>query len=217
MFPSSVMQTSLSFDLVNRPSEAILLMAGAIFLMLLVVQGFRLILRKLGLSKRLSRADENGILRDINELDGKIHEFEKRVETLEDLATGYYSSLMDVAGFTEKLQTLGRYRDRLIQLMVDIETLIDRENFVKLQRVLQYLEGSAIISGEALGSIVLAEDDVVLNGWEKKTTPMIIECCADLERVAGEMAKIRMIDPNRKRKPTLLRLQELRDRLLFQS
>jgi hypothetical protein len=46
---------------------------------------------------------------------------------------------------------------------------------------------------------------------------MIIECCADLEKVAGEMAKIRMIDPNRKRKPTLLRLQELRDRLLFQS
>jgi len=211
------MQTSLTFDPVNKPSEAILLMAGAIFLMLLVVQGFRLVLRKLGLSKRLSRADENVILRDINELDGKIHEFEKRVETLEDLASGYYSSLMDVAGFTEKLQTLGRYRDRLIQLMVDIETLIDRENFLKLQRVLQYLGGSAVLSGEALGSIVLAEDDVVLNGWEKKTTPMIIECCADLERVAGEMAKIRMIDPNRKRKPTLLRLQELRDRLLFQS
>ena len=211
------MRTSLSSDLVNRPSEAILLAAGAIFLILLVFQVFRLILRKLGLSKRLSRADENAILRDINDLDGKIHEFEKRVETLEDLATGYYSSLMDVAGFTEKLQTLGRYRDRLIQLMVDIETLIDRENFVKLQRVLQYLGGSAVLSGEALGSIVLAEDDVVLNGWEKKTTPMIIECCADLERVAGEMAKIRMIDPNRKRKPTLLRLQELRDRLLFQS
>ena len=211
------MQTSLTFDPVNKPSEAILLMAGAIFLMLLVVQGFRLVLRKLGLSKRLSRADENVILRDINELDGKIHEFEKRVETLEDLASGYYSSLMDVAGFTEKLQTLGRYRDRLIQLMVDIETLIDRENFLKLQRVLQYLGGSAVLSGEALGSIVLAEDDVVLNGWEKKTTPMIIECCADLERVAGEMAKIRLIDPNRKRKPTLLRLQELRDRLLFQS
>jgi hypothetical protein len=211
------MRTSLSSDLVNRPSEAILLAAGAIFLILLVFQVFRLILRKLGLSKRLSRADENAILRDINDLDGKIHEFEKRVETLEDLATGYYSSLMDVAGFTEKLQTLGRYRDRLIQLMVDIETLIDRENFLKLHRVLQYLAGSAVLSGEALGSIVLAEDDVILNGWEKRTTPMIIECCSDLERVAGEMAKIRMIDPNRKRKPTLLRLQELRDRLLFQS
>jgi hypothetical protein len=211
------MQTSLSFDFINKPSEAIVLTAGAIFLIMLVIQGFRLILRKLGLSKRLSRADENAILRDINELDGNIHEFEKRVETLEDLATGYYSSLMDVAGFTQNLQTLGSYRDRLIQLMVDIETLIDRENFVKLRRVLQYLDGSAVISGEALGSIVLSEDDVLLSGWEKKTTPMIIECCAELEKVAGEMAKIRMIDPNRKRKPTLLRLQELRDRLLFQS
>ena len=208
---------SPSIDLKNRPLEAILLAAVALFLIFIVVQGFRLILRKLGLSKRLNRSDENAILRDINELDGKIHEFEKRVEALEDLATGYYSSLMDVAGFTENLQTLGKYRDRLIQLMVDIETLIDRENFVKLQRVLQYLAGSAVLSGEALGSIVLAEDDVSLNGWEKKTTPMIIECCADLEKVAGEMAKIRMIDPNRKRKPTLLRLQELRDRLLFQS
>jgi uncharacterized protein YeeX (DUF496 family) len=211
------MQMSPSIDLKNRPLEAILLAAVALFLIFIVVQGFRLILRKLGLSKRLNRSDENAILRDINELDGKIHEFEKRVEALEDLATGYYSSLMDVAGFTENLQTLGKYRDRLIQLMVDIETLIDRENFVKLQRVLQYLAGSAVLSGEALGSIVLAEDDVSLNGWEKKTTPMIIECCADLEKVAGEMAKIRMIDPNRKRKPTLLRLQELRDRLLFQS
>jgi hypothetical protein len=211
------MQTSLSFALVNRPLESLLLAAGAIILIVLTVQAFRLILRKLGLSKRLSRADENTILRDINELDAKIHEFEKRVETLEDLATGYYSSLMDVAGFSERLQILGRYRDRLIQLMVDIETLIDRENFVKLQRVLRFLAGSAVISGEALGSIVLAEDDVCLNGWEKKTTPMIVECCADLERVAGEMVKIRMIDPNRKRKPTLLRLQELRDRLLFQS
>jgi uncharacterized protein YeeX (DUF496 family) len=208
---------SPSIDLKNKPLEAILLAAVALFLIFIVVQGFRLILRKLGLSKRLNRSDENAILRDINELDGKIHEFEKRVEALEDLATGYYSSLMDVAGFTENLQTLGKYRDRLIQLMVDIETLIDRENFVKLQRVLQYLAGSAVLSGEALGSIVLAEDDVSLNGWEKKTTPMIIECCADLEKVAGEMAKIRMIDPNRKRKPTLLRLQELRDRLLFQS
>ena len=211
------MQMSPSIDLKNKPLEAILLAAVALFLIFIVVQGFRLILRKLGLSKRLNRSDENAILRDINELDGKIHEFEKRVEALEDLATGYYSSLMDVAGFTENLQTLGKYRDRLIQLMVDIETLIDRENFVKLQRVLQYLAGSAVLSGEALGSIGLAEDDVSLNGWEKKTTPMIIECCADLEKVAGEMAKIRMIDPNRKRKPTLLRLQELRDRLLFQS
>lgn len=207
----------LMFEFMNNPSEAILFGVITILAASVILIGWRRLSIKLGFSKRLSRSDENAILREINELDGRVHEFEKRVETIEDLSAGYYASLMEMGGFNERLQTLEKYRDRLIQVMVDIESLIDRDNFAKLQRVTQYLSGSAVLTAEAIGSIVLAEDGVDLNGWEKKTTPLIIECCADLEKVAGEMAKIRMIDPNRKRKPTLLRLQELRDRLLFQS
>ncbi len=166
---------------------------------------------------RLSREEEDAILREVNELDSRIHEFEKRVETLEDLAAGYYASLMGVPGFTVRLQTLAGYRDRLIQLLVDVEALIEQNQYAKTRKVLQFLHGSALISAESIGSIVLADEGIDLNGWEKRTTPLVVQSCADLEAVAGEMAKIRMIDPNRKRKPTLLRLQELRDRILFQS
>ncbi len=166
---------------------------------------------------RLSREEEDAILREVNELDSRIHEFEKRVETLEDLAAGYYASLMGVPGFTVRLQTLAGYRDRLIQLLVDVEALIEQNQYAKTKKVLQFLHGSALISAESIGSIVLADEGIDLNGWEKRTTPLVVQSCADLEAVAGEMAKIRMIDPNRKRKPTLLRLQELRDRILFQS
>lgn len=205
------------FEFMNNPSEWVSVGVKTILVGSVILIVWRRLSIKLGFSKRLSRSDENSILREINELDGRVHEFEKRVETIEDLAAGYYSSLMEMGGFTDRLQTLEKYRDRLIQVMVDIEILIDRDNFAKLRRVTQYLSGSAVLTAEAIGSIVLAEEGVDLNGWEKKTTPLIIECCADLEKVAGEMAKIRMIDPNRKRKPTLVRLQELRDRLLFQS
>lgn len=205
------------FDFSQDPLKATLALVLVLVVTLVAFRGLGRILAFFGLSNRLGKAEEDAVLRGVNELDAKIHEFEKRVETLEDLAAGYYSSLMEFAGFTEGLQTLSGYRDRLIQLMVEVEILIDRGNFAKLRNVLLFLSGSPVISAESLGSIVLSDEGIDLNGWEKKTTPLIVRCCGDLEKVAGEMAKIRMIDPNRKRKPTLLRLQELRDRILFQS
>lgn len=205
------------FDFSQAPLKATLALVVVVVAALASLVILRKLLTVLGLSNRLGKSEEDAVLRGVNELDAKIHEFEKRVETLEDLAAGYYSSLMEFPGFTKSLQKLSGYRDRLIQLMVEIEVLIDRGNFVKLRKVLLFLGGSSVISAESLGSVVLADEGINLHGWEKTTTPLIVECCADLEKVAGEMAKIRMIDPNRKRKPTLLRLQELRDRILFQS
>lgn len=211
------MPTATLFDLSQDPLKATLALVLLWIVMVAALVGLRKVLGVFGLSNRLGKAEEDAVLRGVNELDSKIHEFEKRVETLEDLAAGYYSSLMQIQGFTEGLQTLSGYRDRLIHLMVDVEGLIDRGNFAKLRQVLLFLGGSSGISAESLGSIVLSDEGLDLNGWEKKTTPLIVKGCADLEKVAGEMTKIRMIDPNRKRKPTLLRLQELRDRILFQS
>ncbi len=196
----------------STPSTIAGIIVALIVLFSLLPKLVRLISRN-----RLSREEEDAILREVNELDSRIHEFEKRVETLEDLAAGYYASLMGVPGFTVRLQTLAGYRDRLIQLLVDVEALIEQNQYAKTKKVLQFLHGSALISAESIGSIVLADEGIDLNGWEKRTTPLVVQSCADLEAVAGEMAKIRMIDPNRKRKPTLLRLQELRDRILFQS
>jgi hypothetical protein len=194
----------------------VLIIVGTLVALLVLLKLASRVVRLIS-KNRLSREEEDAILREVNELDSRIHEFEKRVETLEDLASGYYSSLMGVPGFTVRLQTLAGYRDRLIQLLVDVEALIEQNQFAKTKKVLQFLNGSALISAESIGSIVLADEGIDLNGWEKRTTPLVVQSCADLEGVAGEMAKIRMIDPNRKRKPTLLRLQELRDRILFQS
>ena len=194
----------------------VLIIVGTLVALLVLLKLASRVVRLIS-KNRLSREEEDAILREVNELDSRIHEFEKRVETLEDLASGYYSSLMGVPGFTVRLQTLAGYRDRLIQLLVDVEALIEQNQFAKTKKVLQFLNGSALISAESIGSIVLADEGIDLNGWEKRTTPLVVQSCADLEGVAGEMAKIRIIDPNRKRKPTLLRLQELRDRILFQS